>query len=264
MIDVTCGNSPIVLGFGHTGTDIPADIASTMTPAGQAMADTAWHLDRLYKDLGLDLTRVRAPVHRYVVDVNRCADETPLYTDRRDTGLCPITTFDGQDIYLPGMQPDQAERRRRVAAYHTPYHQALRTELDRLRHKHGAAVLFDCHSTRSVIPTLFDDTLPDLNIGTNLSASCSISVERSVHTRCRAAPAYSCALNDRFYGGWTIRSLGQPSDNIHAIQLDIAQRSYMDETAPWHFRADKAELLRPVIYRVLSDLIDFVQEKLVY
>jgi len=263
MIEVTRGNSPIVLSFGHSGTDIPSDIAATMTPAGLAMADTDWHLERLYKDLGLDLTRVRMPVHRYVVDVNRRDDETPLYTDRPDTALCPVLNFDGQDLYHPGMVPDQAERKRRTARYFTPYQDALQAELHRVRDKHGAVILFDCHSTRSVIPSLFDKTLPDLNIGTNFSTSCSALVERSVHTRCRTATAYSCALNDRFIGGWTVRNFGQPADNVHAIQFDIAQRAYMDESAPWHYRADKADQLRPVIYRVLSDLIDFVEEKMV-
>lgn len=261
MIEVTRGNSPIVLGLPHTGTDVPPDIWEGLNDTGRALADTDWHIDRLYKDLGLDLTRVRTPVHRYVIDVNRGPDDASLYPGQNTTGLCPLTDFDGETIHREGAEPDATEIARRKEVYHTPYHDALSTELARVREKYGVAILYDCHSIRSVIPYLFDDTLPDFNIGTNSSSSCATSVEKSVHLRCRAAMDYSSVLNGRFKGGWTTRKYGQPSDNIHAIQMELAQSTYMDETPPWSYRADKAERLRPVLYRILSDLIDIVHER---
>lgn len=261
MIEVTRGNSPIVLGLPHSGTDVPLDIWESLNDRGRALADTDWHIDRLYSDLGLDLTRVRTPVHRYVIDVNRGPDDASLYPGQNTTGLCPLTDFDGEPIYVEGAEPDAAEVARRKKVYHTPYHDALATELRRVRDKYGVAILYDCHSIRSVIPYLFNEILPDFNIGTNSSTSCSPSVEKSVHTRCRAAMDYSCVLNGRFKGGWTTRNYGQPAENIHAIQMELAQSTYMDESAPWHYRPDKAERLRPILYRILNDLSELIHER---
>jgi formiminoglutamase len=261
MIEVTQGNSPIVLGLPHTGTDVPPEIWETLNDRGRALADTDWHIHRLYADLGLDLTRVRTPMHRYVIDVNRGPDDASLYPGQNTTGLCPLTDFDGAAIYKPGHEPDADEVARRKAAYHVPYHDALTTELARVREKHGVAILYDCHSIRSFIPFLFEGILPDFNIGTNSSTSCSGSVERSVHTRCRAAQSFTCVLNGRFKGGWATRHYGQPVDKMHAIQMELAQSTYMNEAAPWDYRPDKAERLRPILYKIISDLIELVHER---
>ncbi len=261
MIEITQGNSPIVLGLPHTGTDVPGDIWDGLNERGRALADTDWHIDRLYKDLGLDLTRVRTPIHRYAIDVNRGPEDASLYPGQNTTGLCPLTDFDGIPIYRSGAEPDAAEVARRKTLYHAPYHTALSTELQRVREKHGVAILYDCHSIRSVVPYLFEDTLPDFNIGTNGSTSCARSVERAVHMRCRVASEYTCVLNGRFKGGWTTRHYGQPVENIYAIQMELAQSTYMEERAPWTYRPDKAERLRPILYRILSDLIELIHER---
>lgn len=261
MIDVTRGNSPIVLGLPHGGRDVPAEVWEKLNETGQALADTDWHIHMLYADLGLDLTRVSTPVHRYVIDVNCAPHSAGLHLGENPDTLCPLTDFDNRPIYRVGQAPSAAEVVRRAQTYHAPYHTALSTELKRVRDIYGVAILYDCHSIRSVIPHVADETLPDFNIGTYLSTSCALSVERSVHTRCRAAFDYSCALNGRLKGGWSIRYHGQPAENIHAIQMVLAQSTYMDEAAPWTYRPDKAERLRPILYRVLSDLIDLIHER---
>ncbi len=261
MIEVVQGGSPIVLGLPHTGTDVPPEIWENLNDRGRALADTDWHIDRLYRELGHDVTTVRTPIHRYVIDVNRGPDDASLYPGQNTTGLCPLTDFDGQAIYREGKEPDAAEIARRREEYHRPYHLALSTELARVREKNGVSILYDCHSIRSVIPYLFAGTLPDFNIGTNLSSSCSRSVERIVEIRCRAAQSFTSVLNGRFKGGWTTRHYGQPSENIHAIQMELAQSTYMEETPPWRWRSDKAERLRPILYKIINDLIDLVHER---
>lgn len=261
MIEVVQGALPIVLGMPHTGTDVPPDVWETLNETGRALADTDWHIDRLYNGLGLDVSTVRTPLHRYVIDVNRGPDGASLYPGLNTTGLCPLTDFDGAAIYREGAAPDEAEVARRTDLYHTPYHEALSTELARVRAKHGVALLYDCHSIRSVIPHLFDETLPDLNIGTNSSTSCAPIIERAVTTRCRAEQSYTSVLNGRFKGGWTTRHYGQPADNVHAIQMELAQSTYMEEVAPWAWRADKAERIRPLLYRILNDLAELLYER---
>ena len=58
-------------------------------------------------------------------------------------------------------------------------HAALKAEIDRVKAMHGMAVLYDCHSIRSLIPFLFDGPLPDFNIGTDTGRSCDARIEKA-------------------------------------------------------------------------------------
>ncbi|WP_372613170.1 N-formylglutamate deformylase [Aquicoccus sp.] len=260
MIEVTRGGGPIVLGLPHTGTELPGDIREGLNETGRAMADTDWHIDRLYSGLRDDITMVRQVEHRYVIDVNRPPDGQSLYPGQNTTDLCPLTDFDGRAIHREGCAPDAAEIARRIEVYHAPYHAALSTELARVKAKHGVAVLYDCHSIRSVIPRLFDGSLPDFNIGTNLSTTCAAIVEKTVEKICAAAGGYSSITNGRFRGGWTTRHYGDVEAGIHAIQMELAQSTYMEEAAPWDWDAAKATRLREQLARILNGLSELVEK----
>jgi N-formylglutamate deformylase len=260
-VEVTRGTGAIVLGLPHTGLEVPPEVWAGLNARGQALADTDWHIDRLYSGLRGDVTVVRQGVHRYVIDVNRGADDASLYPGQATTGLCPVTDFDGEPIHLPGHAPDQAEVAARIAAHHSPYHAALSTELARVRAIHGVAILYDCHSIRSRIPHLFDGILPDFNIGTNLSTSCAPLVEKTVENICRAAPGYSTVVNGRFRGGWTTRHHGQPDKGIHAIQMELAQSTYMEEVAPWRWHEGRAARLRATLAQILDALQSLAERK---
>lgn len=258
FLDIHRGDSPLILGLPHTGTDVPEDIARHLNDTGKALADTDWRIHELYADLVPDVTTVRTPIHRYVIDVNRDPDGVSLYPGQNTTGLCPVTDFDGRDIYLPGKapQPDEVvERRKR---YHAPYHAALASELDRVHARHGFAVLYDCHSIRSRVPFLFDGLLPDFNIGTNNGTTCDAAIERSVVDICAAAQGYTSILNGRFKGGWTTRYYGRPDRDIHAIQMELAQSTYLRvEEPPWELDPDRSARLRVVLEAVLNALLEW-------
>ncbi|TNF60670.1 MAG: N-formylglutamate deformylase [Rhodobacteraceae bacterium] len=253
-VEVIRGDGPVLLAQPHGGTWLPADIHARLNDRGRALADTDWHIDRVYEGLLPGATVVRATFHRYAIDANRGPDDASLYPGQNTTGLCPVTDFDGRDIYLPGQAPQADEIAERLVRFHAPYHAALVAELDRIRARHGVAILYDCHSIRSVIPFLFDGQLPDFNIGTNGSATCAPVIEALVDKSCRAATEFSTVLNGRFKGGWTTRHYGRPVDNIHAIQMELAQRTYMAEAAPWTWDAARADRLRPVLARILDGL----------
>lgn len=259
MIEVVQGTGPIVLGLPHTGLDVPKGIWNKLNECGQNLADTDWHIDRLYNGLIGEVTTVRTPVHRYVIDVNRAPDGQSLYPGQNTTGLCPTTDFDGNSIYREGGLPDAVEIERRTAIYHAPYHAALSTELARVKAEHGIAILYDCHSIRSVIPYLFDETLPDFNIGTNLSTTCDAWVEACVSEICTGAKRYTSVLNGRFKGGWTTRHYGQPQNGIHAIQMELAQSTYMQERAPWIYDTPKADQVRAQLTNIFKSLQRLVQ-----
>jgi len=253
--DVTVGQGPLLLAQPHGGLDIPDEILARLNPQGQMRADTDWHISRLYADLVPELTLVSTSVHRYVIDANRDPADQSLYPGQNTTSLCPTMTFDGADIYLAGQAPSADEITDRQRQYHQPYHDALRAQLDRIHQRHGYAILYDCHSIRSVVPYLFDGRLPDFNIGSNDSQSCDAAIETAVSAACEHSEGYTRVINGRFKGGWTTRHYGEPVRGFHAIQMELAQCNYMQEHAPWQFDERKAERLRVILAAILRNLV---------
>ncbi|MCG6115884.1 MAG: N-formylglutamate deformylase [Mesorhizobium sp.] len=254
-VEVRSGDGPIVLGLPHTGTWLPPEILARLNPRGQLLADTDWHVDRLYEGLLPGVTTVRANFHRYVIDANRPPDNESLYPGQNTTGLVPTTDFDGEPIWIE--TPDAAEIEARREAFHAPYHAALAAELDRVRDRHGVAILYDCHSIRSHIPFLFEGVLPDFNIGTAGGTTCDPQIERAALKICEQAEGYSCVLNGRFKGGWTTRRYGRPAEGMHAIQMELAQSTYLkSEAPPFAYSEAKAARLRPVVADILHRLAD--------
>ena len=258
-VEVTRGVGPLVLGLPHTGTFLPPEIMARLNARGRILADTDFHIHRLYSDLLPDVTTVRATFHRYVIDANRPPDGESLYPGQNTTGLVPLTDFDGHDIWSD--PPNAAEVERRRIAFHAPYHAALEAELARVHSRHGVALLYDCHSIRSHIPFLFDGTLPDFNIGTADGTSCAAALEGVALEICAKAEGYTHILNGRFKGGWTTRHYGNPRQGIPALQMELAQSTHLEaEAPPFAYRAAKAARLRPILAQILRELSQKVLE----
>jgi len=254
-VEVYQGTGPIVLGLPHTGTYVPDAIADRLNENGRLLADTDWHIDQLYAGLLPQVTTVRAVFHRYVIDANRDPEGQSLYPGQNTTTLVPVTDFDGHPIW--NTPPNAAEVAARRAAFHAPYHAALSAELARVRDLHGVAILYDCHSIRSRIAFLFDGTLPDFNIGTNMGTTCAPQIEAATARICAQADGYSHVINGRFKGGWTTRHYGRPAEGFHAIQMELAQSTYLAQEAPtWIYDTAKAGRLRPHLASILTALAD--------
>lgn len=255
FLEITLGDSPVILGLPHTGTVLPQDVADQINKTGLALADTDWHIQSLYEGLIPGVTTVRTRIHRYAIDVNRDPSGVSLYPGQNTTTLCPLTDFDGNPIYREGAEPSPYEIDKRRAAYHVPYHAALAEEIARIKAMHGFAILYDCHSIRSVIPHLFEGTLPDFNIGTNNGVTCAPEIEAAVTAICTEAEGYTSILNGRFKGGWTTRAYGDPGNGVHAIQMELAQSTYLaDEAPPWAYGTANAERLRRHLKTILTML----------
>lgn len=252
------GSSPIILGFPHTGTDIPAEIRDRLNDRGQLLADTDWHIHTLYDGLLDGATTVRATFHRYVIDANRDPSGASLYPGRNTTGLVPETDFDGEPIWKAGQEPDQDDIAHRLANFHAPYHAALAAEIERIKALHGIAIVYDCHSIRSNIPFLFEGTLPDFNIGTGQGTTCDPAIEAIAADVANRAEGYSAVLNGRFTGGWTTRHYGKPQTGVHAIQMELAQSTHLaTETPPFAYDGDKVSKLRIHLKDILQRLENF-------
>ncbi|QRZ13574.1 N-formylglutamate deformylase [Paracoccus methylovorus] len=257
-VEVHSGDSPVILGLPHTGTYLPDGIRARLNERGRTLADTDWHIHRLYDGLLPGATTVRATFHRYVIDANRGPEDESLYPGQNTTGLVPVTDFDGQPIWTS--EPTADEIADRKARFHAPYHAALAAEIQRVRARHGVAILYDCHSIRSAIPFLFEGVLPDFNIGTNSGASCDPRIEAATFELC-AATGRSHVLNGRFKGGWTTRHYGQPEQGVHAIQMELAQSTHLvSEALPFAYDDEKAGPLRQTLAAILDRLATLAPE----
>jgi N-formylglutamate deformylase len=254
-VDVIRGDGPVILGMPHVGTHVPDGILARLTPLGRTLGDTDWHVDRLYDGLLPGVTMVRANFHRYVIDANRDPSGASLYPGQNTTGLCPVTDFDGRSIYHMGEAPQADEIEDRRERFHAPYHAALAGEIDRVRARHGVAILYDCHSIRSRIPFLFEGVLPDFNIGDNDGKSCAPQITQAVAEICASADGYASVVNGRFKGGWTTRHYGRPADGVHAIQMELAQSTHLaSESPPFAYDNARAGKLRPHLREILETI----------
>jgi N-formylglutamate deformylase len=251
------GHAPLLISMPHVGTELPPELRPRLTPTALQVDDTDWHIERLYgfaAELGASVLVAR--YSRYVIDLNRPPDGSSLYPGQNTTGLCPTTTFDGVPLYADGAEPDAEETAARLAHYWRPYHDALQNELARLRARHGRAFLWDAHSIRSHVPRLFDGELPVFNFGSADGRSCDAQRSERLLALARQSD-HSAVLNGRFKGGYITRAYGQPEQGVQAMQLELAQRSYMEERLPYAYdesaAARTAQHLRALVSAFVAD-----------
>ena len=251
------GSSPLLVSMPHIGTAIPTELQHAYTPAALKVEDTDWHLHTLYSFLPeLGASVLRPHFSRYVIDLNRPPDDTPMYPGASNTELCPTHFFSGQALYKSGQEPPPEEIARRRTEFWQPYHDALAAELARIKAEHGYALLWDAHSIRSQIPWLFEGTLPDLNIGTASGASAHPTITDAIEKACQASPHITTAVNGRFKGGYITRQYGQPAHDVHAVQLEMCQSLYMQEAPPYAYAPDLASKIQPLLMKIVSAAIN--------
>ena len=255
------GRLPLLVSVPHVGTRIPAELKPLYQARALEVEDTDWHLDQLYdfaRALGASLIVPR--FSRYVVDLNRPPENTPMYAQANNTELCPTRFFTGEPLYRDGAAPDASRVIARTASYWRPYHRALAAELERLRQSHGHAVLWDGHSIKSELPWLFDGQLPDMNLGTADSTSCAPALRAAVVAVLQAQTGYSQVVDGRFKGGYITRQYGRPAEGIHAIQLEMCWRTYMTEAPPFSLDPERVARLQPLLQALLQATLDWRPE----
>lgn len=258
------GDAPLVVAFPHGGTEL-GGVEDRFVSPWLARRDADWGIAALYAfacDLGA--TTIATQVSRSVIDVNRDPSGASLYPGMATTELCPTTTFDGDPLYR-GFEPEEDEIAWRRRNFFDPYHAGLTTELERLRQTHGTVVLYDAHSIRSRVPRLFDGELPQFNIGTNDGMACAPSLEAMMAQACNNS-GLSWVANGRFKGGWTTRHYGRPDTGVHAIQMELAMRGYLDEPAEpspanWPAPHLPTPPIAPTLLAVLTACLNFAKDQ---
>lgn len=252
---------PIIVSVPHAGTYMPDYLYNKLTPAGQAMNDTDWFVDRLFAFVrDMDVSFLTANYSRTFIDLNREPDGKALYGgDTLVTGLCPTVSFKGEPLYEKGYEPDALEIGARLSRVWKPYHQVLEAAIAEKVKNHGYAVLLDMHSIKSQLPKLFDGHLPHLNFGTNDGKSTSPELIAGLLEQIRESSNYQTTLNERFKGGYITRHYGNPQKSVHAIQLEMAQKIYMSEdddiTPELRFDTSKAVILQPILKEMIEVMI---------
>jgi len=250
------GQLPLIVSLPHVGTALPPDIAKQMNALAASVADTDWHVHRLYefaRDAGASWLQAR--ISRYVIDVNRPPDDHSLYPGQTTSGLCPTESFDGRPLYDTGA-PRAEEISRRRNLFWLPYHAMLRELIEATRGRFGYAILLDAHSIRSTLPRLFDGRLPDINVGTNGGKSCAADVSARITTVLERQTRFSHVVNGRFKGGYITRNYGEPDAKVHSVQIELAQAAYMDETDTVYDPV-LAQPLQSLLQLLVTQLIQF-------
>jgi len=256
------GEVPIVVSVPHCGVAFPDEIKSQYKQSLiQAPDDTDWYVDRLYNFApSLGITMITAVYSRWVIDLNRDPESKPLYSDGRIiTALCPTTTFLGEPLYNDERKEvDQPEVNRRLEKYYHPYHQKIQQLLDDKKKKFGKVLLWDCHSIREYVLTIQKEKFPDLILGDADGKSAASEVTENTLRTLRTG-SYSVNHNHPFKGGTITRTFGRPTENQHALQLEMSKVKYMDNTETT-YDPERANNMRTLLQETLQNLADLLSK----
>jgi len=255
LYEFTPSQRPLLISVPHAGTRLIPGLSERLSKAAAGLPDTDWFVDRLYAwAAGLGAGLISANFSRYVIDLNRPPDDASLYSGKT-TGLVPLITFGGEAIYRRD-PPTVSEVDQRIENFHRPYHQAIESELQRLKETHGYAMLLDAHSICSSVPMLFDGRLPDLNLGSFDRRSAAPQLVDLATFVLAGQMAYSTVTDGRFKGGYITRHYGRPDSGIHALQLEMAQCVYMQEEPP-EWDEDRAGRVRPLLTELVESMLEW-------
>jgi N-formylglutamate amidohydrolase len=238
VIEPRAGESPLVVEVPHAGLWIdPESLATMIAPARSIGRDADLHVDALFQDAPDEgATLIYAHTSRYVIDLNRSetdVDEAAVEGAGRtpfSRGLIWRLTTDGDPILL-GRLP-RSELTRRLDQVYRPYHAALQALLARKVARFGFAVLLCAHSMPSRGRGGHPDTdayRADLVPGTRGRTSAAGVVIDRVDAHGRALK-WTIRHDDPYRGGFSTTHYGKPAEGVHAVQIEIARRRYMDES----------------------------------
>ena len=248
---------PIIISSPHSGTLFPDDLKPKFQEGIiDHPDDTDWYIDRLYsfaQDLGILV--IAANYHRWVIDLNRDPESKPLYDDGRViTSLTPTTDFNGDSLYKNGDEPSDEEIANRIKNYYNPYHNKLKMLTEHYRKEFGKVLLFDAHSIRDVVPGIRKEPFPQLILGDNDGKSCKGELVNTALSVLEKSP-YELTHNHPFKGGYITRSIGNPKEGIHAMQLEMIKTNYMDD-GQTEYDDLRAEKIRSTLKDLFVKLIE--------
>jgi N-formylglutamate deformylase len=230
------GESPVLVEVPHAGLFLDGEaIAFTKAAAASVGHDADLYVDELFQDAPDEgATLLVARTSRYVIDLNRGERDYDAEAAEGGgggslpRGLIWRLTTEGDRI-LERPLP-RAEVERRLVETYRPYHQALASILERKRQRFGFAVLLCAHSMPSLARGGIEPAAhrADLVPGSRGRTTAAGAVIDRVDAHGRAQ-GWSIRHDDPYRGGFSTAHYGNPGRGVHAVQIEIARRLYMDE-----------------------------------
>lgn len=253
---------PLVLSSPHSGRNYTPEFraASRLDPQSLRLSEDSF-VDELFATAPTHgAALIAAAVPRAYVDVNRepleldprmfadkLPDEANIKSDRVAAGLGTIARVVANGLPIYDNKLVYAEEKRRIENIYQPYHAALQRLLRDARTRCGHAILIDCHSMPSgqfgpsgpwggntpacsPLPSFGNSRLPDPDIvlGDRFGTSCSPRLTDHIEALL-GDMGYSVVRNNPYAGGYCTVRYGAPRKGVHAIQIEINRRLYMDE-----------------------------------
>lgn len=258
------GRLPVLLSVPHAGRDYPDWLVRLSRRGRDSLRPLEDPLvDRLvWRAQALGLTCVIADAPRAAIDCNRAEDELdpavislPPGTGhdgwrvRAGLGLIPGRLSAGGELWRRRIGP--AELRARLETAWRPYHRLIAEQLAALQRRHGEVLLLDCHS----MP--WRSGQAEVVIGDRHGSTAGAFVT-DLCRRTAQEQGFSAACNDPYAGGHVIAAHAAPIRGIHAIQLELDRRCYIDsagrEPGPGFDRS--ARLIQAIAESVGNALLD--------
>jgi N-formylglutamate amidohydrolase len=229
--------TPVVVEVPHAGTFVdPLTASRLLVPVERAERDADRWVDELVRDAPHEgATLLCSTVSRYVVDANRDPDDYDALAvvggprPSSPRGLVWRMTTTDEPIVRAPVERGELERRMRWAYW--PYHRALAAAVEAKRRRFGVAVLLSVHSMPGEGregPDGRRARRADLVVGTRGRSTCAPGLAELVEGHARAH-GWSVAHDDPYRGGATTARWGHPGEGVHAVQIELARRTYMDE-----------------------------------
>jgi len=248
---------PMILSIPHCGTAFPSELSEHyIQDQIYKPDDTDWFLEMIYDFASeLGITTIHAIYSRWVIDLNRTPENTSLYNDGRIiTALCPTTDFFDRPIYKQEeFEPTNKEINRRLDQYFWPYHNKIDELINNLKAEFSTVLFWDAHSIRRKVDKIRKDPFPDLILGDNDNKTAHISfIETALNALSNTG--LEVKHNQPFKGGHITPSKGDPDNNVHALQLEMAKDLYMSDNETVYDKK-KAENLKQLLESTFHKLI---------
>ena len=223
----------MLLSVPHSGREYPDWLVERSRRGRRSLEALEDPLvDRLvWRALGHGTGAVIARAPRAAVDCNRAEDEIDpkmvtggrgmRTTPRARGGLGIVPSRTAADGHLWHRPIDRAELERRLDAAYRPYHSAIEEQLSLLGDRFGCALLLDCHSmpaTKRAPAVVFGDRYGRSAAPWVMAEALAIAADHG----------FDASANDPFAGGHILDRHGSPHTGIHALQVEIDRRSYLD------------------------------------
>jgi len=266
---------PLVFDSPHSGLEYPTDFRPEADMHRVRNAEDA-HVDDLYGDApGSGAVLLKALFPRVYIDPNRAPDDldpdqidggwpeptNPAPKTKLGVGLVWLRTRPNIQLYDRRLTTD--EIRHRIAVFHRPYHEKLKSLLDEAHARSGIVWHVNCHSMPAVTDEMSPEgkpglKRPDMIIGTQDGTTAGPEFTEVVRATL-AGFGYDVRVDEYFKGVELIGAFSNPSVDRHSLQIEINRGLFMNEETGE--RSENYATLRAHVTGLVEALAGYAREK---